>query len=175
MRKCVFLDRDGVLNEDRVDYVYRVEDCIVPEGAVEALRQLKAAGFLLIVVTNQSGIAKGIYTRHDVWAIHNYLQQLSGGALDGLYYCPFHPQYDTESLLRKPESLMLEKAMAKYGIDVAQSWLVGDAGRDILAGNKAGVRTIQITPLPDSLAEVTVGSLREAAAYILGRSGATGS
>jgi D-glycero-D-manno-heptose 1,7-bisphosphate phosphatase len=145
MKKCIFLDRDGVLNEDRVDYVYRIEDMIIPEGVVEGLQLLKEAGYLLIVVTNQAGIAKGLYSREDVLKCHNYLQQLCGHLLDDIFYCPHHPDYTTRSLLRKPDSLMLEKAIAKYNIDIKNSWIIGDALRDIQAGKRVGVRTVHIT------------------------------
>lgn len=74
-QKCVFLDRDGVLNVDRVDYVYRLQEFIIPPGVPEALQALKQAGYLLIVITNQSGIAKGIYERKDVYMIHEAIQQ----------------------------------------------------------------------------------------------------
>ncbi|MES2732792.1 MAG: HAD family hydrolase [Bacteroidota bacterium] len=168
MNKCVFLDRDGVLNEDCADYVYRLADCIVPPGVVEALQQLKEAGFLLIVITNQAGIAKGLYTRLEVLDIYNYLQKLSGNALDAIYFCPHHPQYDTDSLRRKPDSLMIEKAIAKYHIDISQSWMVGDAERDVLAGKKAGLRTIQITPQATSLADYIAVDLFQASEFILG-------
>ncbi|MGA0560403.1 D-glycero-alpha-D-manno-heptose-1,7-bisphosphate 7-phosphatase [Larkinella sp. VNQ87] len=145
MKKCVFLDRDGVLNEDRTDYVYRIEDFIIPTGVVEGLRLLKNAGYLLIVVTNQAGIARGLYSRDDVMRCHQYLQEQCGNLLDDIYYCPHHPDFDTQSLLRKPDSLMLEKAIAKYNIDVSRSWLIGDALRDIQAGKRVGVRTVHIT------------------------------
>jgi len=145
MNKCVFLDRDGVLNEDRVDYVYRVEDIVIPEGVSAGLQLLKEAGYLLIVVTNQAGIAKGLYSREDVLACHRYFQATFGNLLDDIYYCPHHPDYDTRSLMRKPDSLMLEKAIAKYNIDVTKSWMIGDALRDMQAGQRVGVRTIHIT------------------------------
>jgi len=167
MNKCVFLDRDGVLNEDCADYVYRRADCHIPEGVAEALSLLKAAGYLLIVITNQAGIAKRLYTRSEVQDIFDFIQESTGHHLHALYFCPHHPQYDTQSLLRKPDSLMIEKAMAKYQIDPAQSWMVGDAERDVLAGQKAGVRTIHITTLSNSPAEKSVNSLLEAARYIL--------
>lgn len=145
MKKCVFLDRDGVLNEDRVDYVYRIEDMIIPTGVAEGLRLLKEAGYLLIVITNQAGIAKGLYTRDDVMRCHSYLQQCCGDLIDDIYYCPHHPDYDSRSLARKPDSLLLEKAIAKYNIDVDHSWMFGDALRDMQAGKRVGVRTIHIT------------------------------
>lgn len=146
MNKCVFLDRDGVLNEDRTDYVYRVEDFIIPAGVPEALRLLKDAGYLLIVITNQAGIAKGLYTRDDVMACYAYLQEQCGHVIDDIYYCPHHPNYDTQSLTRKPESLLLEKAMAKYNITADESWMIGDAARDMKAGKRVGVRTVHIAP-----------------------------
>ncbi len=143
--KCIFLDRDGVLNEDRTDYVYRVEDIIIPAGVAEGLRQLKNAGYLLIVITNQAGIAKGLYSRADVMKCFDYLQQQCGNVLDDIYFCPHHPAYTSNSLLRKPESLMLEKAMAKHNINPATSWMIGDRPRDIEAGQRVGVRTVHIT------------------------------
>lgn len=148
MNKCIFLDRDGVLNEDRTDYVYRVEDFIIPDGVVEGLRRLKEAGYMLIVVTNQAGIAKGLYTRDDVMRCHNYLQEQCGNLIDDIYYSPHHPDYTTRSLTRKPESLMLEKAIAKYNIDVSKSWMIGDALRDMLAGRRVGVKTVHVTHAP---------------------------
>jgi len=153
MNKCIFLDRDGVLNEDRTDYVYRVEDFIIPDGVPEALRLLKDAGYLLIVITNQAGIAKGLYTRDDVMTCYNYLQDQCGQLIDDIYYCPHHPKYDSESLTRKPGSLLLEKAIAKYNIEPDVSWMIGDALRDMQAGRRVGVRTVRIAhelqPSPD--------------------------
>lgn len=145
-RKCVFLDRDGVLNEDRTDYLYRLEDLIIPDGVTEALRLLKNAGYLLIVITNQAGIAKGLYDPEAVYAIHKKMQEASGDALDDIYFSPYHPQYSGKSLSRKPGSLLLEKAIAKYDIDPDQSWMIGDRDRDMEAGQKVGLKTIHIIP-----------------------------
>lgn len=144
--KCIFLDRDGVLNVDRVDYVYRMEEFIIPPGVGEALRALKDAGYLLIVITNQSGIAKGIYKREDVYLIHNAIQEGTGVELDDIYFCPYHEKFDSHSLTRKPGSLMIEKAAAKYEVDMEASWMVGDHERDITAGTRAGLRTIRLAP-----------------------------
>ena len=144
--KCIFLDRDGVLNVDRVDYVYRMEEFIIPPGVGEALRALKDAGYLLIVITNQSGIAKGIYKREDVYLIHNAIQDGTGVELDDIYFCPYHEKFDSHSLTRKPGSLMIEKAAAKYEVDMGASWMVGDHERDITAGTRAGLRTIRLAP-----------------------------
>jgi D-glycero-D-manno-heptose 1,7-bisphosphate phosphatase len=168
MNKCIFLDRDGVLNIDRVDYVYRLEDLIIPEGAIEALQKFKEAGYLLIVITNQSGIAKGIYTREDVWKCHHYFQEQCGNLLDDIYFSPHHEKFNSASLTRKPDSLMIEKAIAKYKIDIEASWMIGDAHRDIKAGKKAGVKTIHITESPEeSLSELTTSNLLKASEMVL--------
>ena len=166
--KCIFLDRDGVLNEDCPDYLYELEKLVIPEGVVEALQALKKAGYLLIVITNQAGIAKGLYTAENVYAIHEAMQQASGNALDDLYFSPYHPNVSGVSLSRKPGSLMLEKAIAKYNIDVNQSWMIGDRDRDMEAGKNAGVRTIQIVPENEpSTGDFAAVSLFEAAKIIL--------
>ncbi|MFD2938218.1 D-glycero-alpha-D-manno-heptose-1,7-bisphosphate 7-phosphatase [Spirosoma flavum] len=169
MNKCIFLDRDGVLNEDRTDYVYRIEDFIIPTGVPEALRLLKEAGYLLIVITNQAGIARGLYTHDDVMTCYNYLQEQCGQLIDDIYYCPHHPKYDTESLTRKPGSLMLEKAMAKYNIEPDASWMIGDALRDMQAGRRAGVRTVRIAHDSQLTAECDgcVTNLLEASRFVL--------
>ncbi len=145
MNKAIFLDRDGVLNADKVDYVYKIEDCIILEGVPTALQELKNHGYLLIIITNQSGIAKNLYTKKEVLAIYEYLQKNCNHVFDDHYFAPHHPKYTTESLSRKPDSLMLERAIAKYDIDIAQSWFIGDSNRDMLAGQKIGIRTIKIT------------------------------
>jgi D-glycero-D-manno-heptose 1,7-bisphosphate phosphatase len=144
--KCIFLDRDGVLNVDRVDYVYKMEDFIIPEGVVEALQNFKKAGYLMVVITNQSGIAKGIYERKDVYMIHQAIQDASGGVLDDLYFCPYHENFDSASLTRKPGSLLIEKAAAKYKVNMAESWMIGDHERDVTAGIRAGLKTIRLAP-----------------------------
>jgi D-glycero-D-manno-heptose 1,7-bisphosphate phosphatase len=170
MQKCIFLDRDGVLNEDRADYVYKIEDYIIPEGVVDGLNLLKRAGYLLIVITNQAGIAKGMYTQEDVLNCYDFLQSQCGGVIDDIYFCKHHPQYTSESLLRKPDSLMLEKAIAKYDIDTTHSYMIGDAERDVRAGMKAGVKTIHIATGKENteLADYRFDSLLEASKFIIG-------
>ena len=169
MNKCIFLDRDGVLNEDRTDYVYRVEDFIIPEGVPEALRLLKDAGYLLIVITNQAGIAKGLYSRNDVMTCYHYLQDQCGQLIDDIYYSPHHPKYNSESLTRKPGSLLLEKAMAKYNINPDTSWMIGDALRDMQAGKKVGVQTVLIAKGEEQSTEYDrcASNLLEASRFVL--------
>ncbi len=167
MRKCIFLDRDGVLNEEMGDYVFKKEDFKIVMGVPEALKQLKAAGYLLIIITNQSGIAKGLYTKNEVLECHNYLQNECNHVIDDLYFCPHHEDFDTASLLKKPDSLMIEKAMAKYNIDPNKSWMIGDQQRDILAGKKAGLKTIYISKnKKEALAEANTSSLADAINFI---------
>lgn len=141
--KAVFLDRDGVLNREIGDYVWEVEKFEVLPGVPESLGRLKAAGYYLIVVTNQAGIAKGLYTAADMQACHQKLQRVCHGALDALYFAPGHPSI-SESLRRKPDSLMLEQAVARFRLDTAQCWLVGDRLRDLQAGARVGVRGILV-------------------------------
>ena len=141
--KCVFLDRDGVLNKDYVDYSYRLSRFYILEGVPEALYQLKEAGFLLVIVTNQSGIAQGIYTRRQMEICHIFLQEACEHVIDHIYFSPYHPSVSA-SLARKPGTLMFEKAIAKFELDVARSWMVGDKGRDIIPAKAVGIKTIQV-------------------------------
>ncbi|MFD2513366.1 D-glycero-alpha-D-manno-heptose-1,7-bisphosphate 7-phosphatase [Pontibacter locisalis] len=142
-QKCVFLDRDGVLNRERGDYTYKLDEFEVLPRVPEALALLKKNEFLLIVVTNQAGIAKKLYRKEDVLACHEKLQGTCSSLIDAIYYAPGHPSF-SESLSRKPDSLMLERAIAKYNIDPAQSWMVGDSERDLHAADKVGVRSILV-------------------------------
>lgn len=141
--KCVFLDRDGVLNRERGDYTYKLKEFEVLPRVPEALALLKENGYLLIVVTNQAGVAKGLYQRADVLACHQKLQESSRSLIDAIYYAPGHPS-SSESLSRKPDSLMLERAIARYNIDPEASWMVGDSLRDLEAAAKAGVAAVLV-------------------------------
>lgn len=168
MNKCVFLDRDGVVNVDNPDYTYDPGKFEIIVGVPEALKVLKANGFLLIVVTNQSGIAKGIYTADQMRACHQYMQDNCDHAIDWFYFSPYHRTV-TNSLLTKPGTLMFEKAIAKYKIDISASWMVGDRGRDIVPARQLGIKTIQIgDEVPEAeLADYKVESLLEAAGLIV--------
>ena len=137
-------------------------------GVVEGLSQLKRAGYLLVVVTNQSGIAQGLYTQQQMEACHQYFQAQSGNLIDHFYFSPYHPTV-TASLSRKPGSLMFEKAQAKFNIDFTQSWMIGDRGRDIIPARALGIKTIQIGHEiePENEAEFKVMNLLEAANLIL--------
>lgn len=167
MNRCVFLDRDGVLNEDNPNYTFEVENFKIIPGVPEALRTLRQEGYLLIVVTNQSGIGQGLYNVEQMKACHAYLQSQCDSAISQFYFSPYHPKV-TESLSRKPGSLMFEKAIAKFQIDASQSWMVGDRARDIRPAHKLGIRTIQIgnEVEKEDHADFKVNNLAEAATLI---------
>lgn len=143
-RKAVFLDRDGVINQDNVNYTYQISEFKILDRVIESLFALKDAGYLLIIVTNQSGIAKGIYKREDVWRCFHHIQEQSGHLIDEHYFAPHHPDFNTESLTRKPDSLMIEKGIAKFKVDTSQSWMVGDSKRDMTAAQKQNLRCIML-------------------------------
>ncbi len=147
MNKAIFLDRDGVINHPkRHYYVYRKEDFTINKGVVEALQLLQAQDYLLFVITNQGGISKGKYTREDVAQVHAFMEAELGRhgiCFSAIYYCPHHPKHE-RCLCRKPEPLMLEKAMAQFDVDPKQSWFIGDKQTDVEAGKRAGVNTLKI-------------------------------
>lgn len=170
VNKCVFLDRDGVINKDYVDYVYSLDRLELLPGVKDALVSIKDSGYLLIVITNQSGIAKGLYTREDMHVCHEAIQKDCENVIDAFYYAPWHPSV-TGSLTRKPGSLMFEKAIAKYNVDVDQSWMVGDKDRDLVPAAKLGLRTIQVDHDDSPTADFKTHDLSEAINVILGHSG----
>ena len=157
MNKAVFLDRDGVLNKELGDYVCRFEDFKVLEHNFTALKELQDRGYLLIVITNQGGLAKGWYSANVLDQMHTqlittYAEQ--GVLISEVYYCNHHPEFNGKCLCRKPGSLMLEKALARFGIDASQSYFIGDRERDVIAGEAAGVAGILIDsdqPIEDVL------------------------
>lgn len=170
MNPCVFLDRDGVINKDNPNYTFRVEAFEILPGVIEALKRLRSNKYSLVVVTNQSGIAQGLYTRQQMEECHRYFQEQSGHVIDHFYFSPYHPSV-TDSLLRKPGTLMFEKAIARFNVDVSKSWMVGDRGRDIIPARKLGIKTIQIGDEIEEKdkADFQSANLLEAANIILGR------
>ena len=152
MKKAIFLDRDGTINNNCDHYyIWHKEELLLNPGVIETLSELRLRGYLLIVITNQGGISKGEFTAEDVDALHMHLRSMleqEGVILDEIYYCPHHSMVET-CLCRKPQPLMIEKALARFGIDPASSWMIGDTERDVEAGNAAGLRTILIEPNSD--------------------------
>ena len=144
--KAIFLDRDGVLNHERGDYVWLIDDLIINDGVVEFLQELRSRDYIFIIITNQSGISKEIYTHQEVNEIHSYIKEHFanyGIRFIEIYYCPHHPTV-TQCLCRKPGSLLVEKALARFDIDPAQSYFIGDRERDVEAAQGAGVNPILI-------------------------------
>jgi len=166
LHKCIFLDRDGVLNRERGEYTYKLQDFEILDGVSESLEILKASGYLLIVITNQAGIAKGIYSAEDVLNCHSFFQAQTGGLIDDIYFCPHHP-VSTESLLRKPDSLMIEKAMAKWEIDAQRSFMVGDSVRDIQSAQKVGVKGILVGNREEGITALRAENLLSAVKKII--------
>lgn len=159
-RKAAFIDRDGVLNEERA-FVHRIEDFAFVPGAVAALQALQAAGYALVVITNQSGIARGLYPEEQYLALTAHMRedlQASGVRLDAVEYCPHLAdapleRYRVDCDCRKPRPGMLKRAIAALDIEPAASFLVGDRLSDLEAGRAAGIGRCFLVrtgyPLPD--------------------------
>lgn len=146
MKKAIFLDRDGVVNEERGEYTWKKGDFRILPDVVEALKRWKEKGYLLIIITNQGGIARGIYSLKEFYSINDFmLEELAknGISIDDWFFCPHYTE-SGNCLCRKPESLLLEKAAAKHNIDLKNSFFIGDNDRDVAAGKKAGVKTIKV-------------------------------
>jgi D-glycero-D-manno-heptose 1,7-bisphosphate phosphatase len=146
MHKAVFLDRDGVINEDRGQYTFRKEDFRWIGGVTDAIRMLRRRNYLVIVISNQAGIARGACTHAEVETLHRYMLETAraqGADLTEIYYCPHYTELG-RCLCRKPDSLLIEKALARFGIDPAVSFFVGDQPRDLQAAAKAGVRGLPV-------------------------------
>jgi D-glycero-D-manno-heptose 1,7-bisphosphate phosphatase len=144
--KIAFLDRDGVINHDPGDYTCNLQEFHLLPTVLEALRALHNAGFLLVVITNQGGIAKSRYTHADVAEIHHWLAEScreAAAPLTDIYYSPHH-ESTGKSLSRKPGSLMVERALARYKGDPERSWMIGDKERDLIAAEKVGVKGVLI-------------------------------
>jgi D-glycero-D-manno-heptose 1,7-bisphosphate phosphatase len=182
-KKAVFLDRDGTINVER-GFVHRIEDFEFVDGAAELIGRLNREGYLVVVVTNQSGVARGLYTEEDVKVLHRYIDRelaKSEAHIDRFYYCPHHPEaplsnYRKNCACRKPKPGLLLQAIAELDIDPEVSYMIGDRARDICAGKRAGIESLQIGEgehlegnddcgeYPD----LVVQNLREAVEHILG-------
>jgi D-glycero-D-manno-heptose 1,7-bisphosphate phosphatase len=147
LKKAIFLDRDGVINDNSIAYyIHKIEDFRFNPGVLQTLKHFTDKGFLLVVITNQGGIARKQYTCKTVEALNQYLINTlkeQGILLTDIFYCPHHTEI-SKCLCRKPGSLMLEKAIALYGIDTAKSYMIGDSVHDISAAEKLGIKGIKV-------------------------------
>ena len=147
MQKAIFLDRDGVINSDIGHYyIYKVKDFIINKGIVNSLKRFQEAGYMLFIVSNQGGIAKGIYSSDDVDQIHAHLEAKlleNDIRLQEIYYCPHHESV-ASCECRKPSPYMINQAIRKFNIDIKTSYLIGDSKRDIEAAEAAGIKGIKI-------------------------------
>ena len=152
MKKAIFLDRDGTINVEK-DYLHRIEDFVLEKGVIEGLKILRDLGYIFVVVTNQSGIARGYYSEEDVILLNKQINEIlrkDGINIEKFYYCPHHPEkgvgkYKVKCSCRKPETGMLDEAVKDFDIDRAHSYMIGDNISDIKAGINAGVKPILVT------------------------------
>jgi D-glycero-D-manno-heptose 1,7-bisphosphate phosphatase len=150
MKRAVFIDRDGTINVEK-EYLYRTEDFEFVPGVPEAVRMLNDAGWLVVVVTNQSGVARGYYTEEDVHLLHRHAAaqlEKAGARVDAWLYCPHHPSgrgsYALPCRCRKPLPGMLLEAAARFSIDLEASVMIGDKLADVQAGRAAGCRPVLV-------------------------------
>jgi len=143
--RALFFDRDGVITKERPDYVKSVEEMEILPGVKEGLSKLKPSNFLLIIVTNQSAVNRGLLTLETLSSIHAALTEelaISGIRIDAIYLCPHRPE--EKCPCRKPQPGLLLKAALDWRIDLHKSWLIGDKDSDLHAANAAGCRTLRV-------------------------------
>jgi len=167
-RPAAFLDRDGVLNVDR-GFTHRPDDLEFTPTAIEAVRMLNRAGYLVFVVSNQSGVARGYFGTEDVEAFHRTMAARlaeQGARIDAFFYCPYHPdgtvaRFATEHEDRKPSPGMILQAMRDWPVLPARSVMIGDKASDVEAADRAGIHGIRIEANVCDLAAVVAGFLRQ--------------
>jgi D-glycero-D-manno-heptose 1,7-bisphosphate phosphatase len=183
-RPAIFLDRDGTINDD-VGYLTDLATLDIYPYAPDAIRLLRRAGFAIIVVTNQGGIARGLMTDVFVRETHRRMAERldrAGAVVDGWYFCPHHPESVIEGLAtpcecRKPGIAMPREAAERHGLDLARSWVIGDHWRDIQMGHAAGMRAVllrtghgrdqEATRLEGQRVEAICDNLIAATAFVL--------
>ena len=175
LSRAVFIDRDGMIARD-VPYCSRPEDFEMFDGVPEAIRELNRRGFKVVVITNQSGVARGYFTEEALGLIHQKMVDdlgRAGARIDGVYYCPHHP--DDHCDCRKPAAGLFKRAAEELGLAFAGSYMVGDMAQDIEAGRAIGCQTVFVSnegksPVPSGglAPDAIVGTFREAVRWILG-------
>lgn len=155
--KAVFLDRDGVINKKGQSYyIYREEEFIFNKGVFQALKHFSEKGYLLIIITNQGGIARGVYTITQLEKLHRFMiaaLESDGIKISGIFYCPHHPDIEP-CKCRKPGTLLFEKAIEQLNIDPASSFMIGDSENDIFPAEKLGIKGILIPTNGNMIDEV---------------------
>lgn len=178
-RRALFLDRDGVINEDS-GYTHRIEEFVFIDGIFDLARAAHQLDMALVVVTNQAGIGRGLYSEQDFQRLTTWMSTRfaeAGAPLARVLHCPYHPtegvgEYRRESMFRKPGPGMLLQARDELGLDLPRSVLVGDKPSDIEAGRRAGVGTTLLLARHDTESEVSdaptacIRSLHEALPYL---------
>jgi len=185
-RKAIFIDKDGTLI---IDVPYNVDPAkiVLSDDCTTGLKELQAKGYWLVIISNQSGIARGYFNEEALLMVEQQIKTIlaeAGIRLDGFYYCPHYPQgeiqqYATDCDCRKPEPGMLLKASGELHIDLPSSWMIGDILNDVEAGNRAGCKTILIDNGNETewlfsdrrVPTARVKNINEAAEYILGHDG----
>ncbi len=154
--KVLFLDRDGVINHDPGDYTYSLSEFIILPTVIPALQLAQEKGYKIILITNQGGVAKGLYSQETVEEIHTHFKKVctqAGVTIDHIYYSIDHPEV-SNSISRKPHSLMVERAIQRFNVDTENSVMIGDRDRDVQCAEGAGVRGIKIEVNSDLLEAV---------------------
>lgn len=173
-RRAVFFDRDGVILEYK-RLLTEAADMTLAVGAPDALKRLQEAGYALVVVTNQSVVARGMITEEELQKLHQTLTRQFrkvGVTLDGIYYCPHHPDAQVEKYriaceCRKPGTLLIRRAAKDLSLDLSQSFFIGDEDTDTQAGTAAGLRTIFIGTSPSVSPTYTTPTITDAVNWIL--------
>jgi D,D-heptose 1,7-bisphosphate phosphatase len=145
MNKAIFLDRDGIINIERKDYVKSVKEFVLIEGIFDVIKSIKDKGYLVIIITNQSAINRKIINKNDLEKIHNFLfkqAEKQNIIIDGIYFCPHTPNENCKC--RKPKPGMILKAAQEFQIDLEKSVMVGDSETDIEAAQRAGCRGVLV-------------------------------
>ncbi len=151
-KKCIFFDRDNTLIIDE-GYTYKTSDLIWKNGAIKAIKYLNKLNYLVIVITNQSGVARGYFKEKDVLNFHNYMDKKlkeNQAFIDDFFYCPFHEnakikKYRKKSIDRKPNNGMIKKAVSKWNIDTQKSYFIGDSDNDKSAAIKSKIKFLNIS------------------------------